>query len=596
MCRISGILNSSLPVHQISNYVNAMCDCMRHGGPDDGGIFVDESASLVLGNRRLSLVDLSHAGHQPMNYAERYTITYNGEIYNYGEIRKELISRGHIFVSHTDTEVVLAAFAQWNVQAFEKFNGMFAFALWDKKEKELYLVRDAAGMKPLYYSGANNGLAFASEIRALKQIPFLQKENKNWPVYLLAYGHIPEPVTTLESVIPLRKGCFLKYNALKGISILQSFKHYSFTENTTGSIDVKEQLRNLMSASVERHLAADASIGVFLSGGLDSAIIASVASSLDKAEIQTLSLYFDEAAFSEKKYQDLLIHKIQSDSFQHLLLQSEFQHSFANIIDDMDMPCSDGINTWFISKYAKEQGMKAVLSGIGADELFGGYPSFSRIEFAKLLQHFPAFLNLKKKSNKKQLNRLAYLKMQGIKGIYLFLRGHFTPYETARQLDGNESEIWNILNDLPVMGDISNLSLRNQASWMEMNLYMQNQLLRDADVMGMIHSVEIRVPFLDNELIKFATGLNSEQKYKGAKRKQILIDSFQNILPREIWDRPKMGFSFPFAKWLAKNKYVSDLMSDGKKITQLNYHKFCEGDLHWSHMMSLILLKNKGIV
>ncbi len=596
MCRISGIISSSFPIHQIQDFVTDMCNCMRHGGPDDGGTFCDESANMVLGNRRLSLVDLSQAGHQPMNYLDRYTITYNGEIYNYNVLRNELIASGHIFNSHTDTEVVLAAFAQWNVQAFEKFNGMFAFALWDKKEKELYLVRDAAGMKPLYYSLANNGVAFASEIRALKKIPFLQKENKNWPVYLLAYGHIPEPVTTLESVLPLRKGCFLKFNLQSGISILQSYKHYSFTESNSYASEPAETLKNLMKESVERHLEADASIGVFLSGGLDSAIIASVASQSGKSKIQTLSLYFDEAAFSEKKYQDLLIHKIKSDSFQHLLLQSEFQDSFSNIIDDMDMPCSDGINTWFISKYAKEKGMKAVLSGIGADELFGGYPSFSRMEFARLLQKFPAILDLKKKSNKKQLNRLAYLKMNGIKGIYLFLRGHFTPYETARQLDASESEIWNILNDLPVMGDVKDLSFKNQASWMEMNLYMQNQLLRDADVMGMIHSVEIRVPFLDNEMIRFATGLNSEEKYKGNKRKQFLIESFESILPREIWDRPKMGFSFPFSKWLAKNNYVSDLMDDGKKITQLNYNKFCAGELHWSHMMSLILLKNKGIV
>lgn len=596
MCRISGIINSSLPVNQIKEYVAAMCESMRHGGPDDGGLFCDDEFHLVLGNRRLSLVDLSQAGHQPMEYEDRYTITYNGEIYNYTELRKELIELGHTFKSHTDTEVVLASFAQWNIQAFEKFNGMFGFALWDKKEKELYLVRDAAGMKPLYYSGSQNGIAFASEIRAFKNIPFLQKENKNWPVYLLAYGHIPEPVTTLETVIPLRKGCFLKYNSISGISILQSYKHYSYTESISDIADVSVQLTQLMYASVERHLEADASIGVFLSGGLDSSIIASVASALGKSNIQTLSLYFDEAAFSEKQYQDLLIHKMKSDSFQHLLLPNEFQNSFADILNDMDMPCSDGINTWFISKYAKEKGMKAVLSGIGADELFGGYPSFARMELARLLQKFPAFLNLKKKSNKKQLNRLAYLKMDGIKGIYLFLRGHFTPYETARQLDANESEIYNIINDLPVMGDVKGLSLKNQASWMEMNLYMQNQLLRDADVMGMIHSVEIRVPFLDNNIIKFATSLPSEKKYHGVKRKQILIDTFENVLPKEIWNRPKMGFSFPFSKWLANNNHVSDLMTNANTITTKNYTRFLEGDMHWSNMMSIILLKNKGIV
>lgn len=573
-----------------------MCTYLKHGGPDDEGFYTDETANLVLGNRRLSLVDLSKAGHQPMHYKNRYSITYNGEIYNFRELRKELEQLGHTFVSHTDTEVILAAFDQWETHAFQRFNGMFAFALWDNEDKYLYLVRDAVGMKPLYYSNASGGIAFASETRALQKIPFLKKENPNWPVYLLAYGHIPEPVTTLDSVVPLRKGCFLKYHANTGISTLQCFKHYSFDE-TTGAGQKNDCIKTLMKESVNRHFAADASIGVFLSGGLDSSIIASLAASLKKSHIQTLSLYFDEAAFSEKKYQDLVLKQIDSSSFQHLLRQTEFQESFPQIINNMDMPCSDGINTWFISKYANIKGLKAVLSGLGADELFGGYPSFSRIRFSRFIQQFPsAFHSIRKKSTRKQLNRLSYLGMDGIKGVYLFLRGHFSPYEIARQLGMHESDVWNILDDLPVMTHVSGLSYKNQASWMEFNLYMQNQLLRDADVMGMAHGVEIRVPFLDDEVIRFAFSMNDEEKYVGPLRKQFLINSFTELLPREIWNRPKMGFSFPFAQWLNQSSFVSGMMKESQKMTRLNYEKFVKGDLHWSHLMSLILLKEKGLV
>jgi asparagine synthase (glutamine-hydrolysing) len=576
--------------------VQQMCNLQEHGGPDDEGLYTAEDAHLVLGNRRLALLDLTTAGHQPMAYSNRYFITYNGELYNFLSLKEELAQLGQVFHTHTDTEVILAAFSQWGSQSFSRFNGMFAFALWDAAEKELYLVRDAAGMKPLYYSASSSGICFASEMRALRSLPFLKEENRNWPVYLMAYGHIPEPVTTLTSVQPLKKGCFIKYNVVSGRQSLQSFKHYSYTEQSSGKAEIIHELKEKMQHSVLRHLVSDAPIGIFLSGGLDSGIIASIAAAAKKSTINTFSLFFEEKAYSEKKYQDLLLSRIDSNSFQHLLKESEFHQSFPDILADMDMPGCDGINTWFISKYAKAKGLKAVLSGIGGDELFGGYPSFSRMAFSGFLQKVPAIaINVRKKSSIKQLNRLSYLNMGGIKGVYLFLRGHFTPYEIARQLGANELEIWNVLNDLPVMNDISGLSGKNQASWMEFNLYMQNQLLRDADVMGMAHGVEIRIPFLDDELIHFATGMDPARKYAGPLRKQVLIDSFKDVLPREIWDRPKMGFSFPFAEWLRNSRFVSDIMQNSKPVTKASYEKFLAGNLHWSHLMSLIILRDRQL-
>lgn len=571
-----------------------MCNCLVHGGPDDGGIFSQPTGNLVLGNRRLALQDLSDAGHQPMHYANRFTITYNGELYNFPELKKELIGLGHVFHNHTDTEVILAAFSQWHTQCFRRFKGMFAFALWDDLEKELYLVRDTSGMKPLYYSLMKEGLIFASEIRALRSVGLFPQQNRNWPVYLLAFGHIPEPVTTLSNVTPLQKGFFLKYSYRTHKSSLQSFAHYSFSDHSLSRHNASSKLSGLMKQAVERHLISDASIGVFLSGGLDSSIIATVASKINKSRLNTLSLYFNEERYSEKRYQDLVINRIQCNSYQHLLTETEFHECIPEFVSAMDMPGCDGINTWFISRYARQSGLKAVLSGIGGDELFGGYPSFKRMKLASYLQKVPGMgLNAGLKSSVKQINRMSYLKLGGIKGLYLFLRGQFTPYGIARQLGATEKEIWNILSDLPVYNPLFNLEHKNTASWMEFHLYMQNQLLRDADVMGMAQSIEIRVPFLDDDVIRFAMSLNTGTKYSGSHNKQMLVDSFKDDLDPEIYSRRKMGFSFPFAQWLGSSQYVKDTLSASSGETKANFEKFKAGKLHWSKLLSVLLLELK---
>ena len=593
MCRIAGMINAALPENVLEDTVQQMCDLQKHGGPDDGGLYISATDSLVLGNRRLALLDLSAAGHQPMSYQKRYFITYNGELYNFISLKEELKGLGHQFHTHTDTEVILAAYAQWNTLAFARFNGMFAFAIWDDHLKELLLVRDVAGMKPLYYSTASGGLAFASEIRAFKPIPYLQESNTAWPVYLMAYGHIPEPATTLRHVKPLHKGFFLKYELRSGKQSLQSFAHYSYSRgflNNKGTSDLAATLKD----AVERHLIADATVGVFLSGGLDSGIIASVAAEIKKSELNSLSLYFKDEFYSEKKYQDILLQQLQCKPQQYLLEEKEFHQQFPNILKAMDMPGCDGVNTWFISKYAAELGLKAVLSGIGADELFGGYPSFKRMQIAGLLQRLPdIIINTAQRSKIQKFNRLSYLQLDGIKGIYLFLRGLYTPNDIAEQLGGTEKEVWTILNEAPVISELNDLHVKNRASWMEFNMYMQNQLLRDADVMGMAHGVEIRVPFLDDSFVRLALSIDPAAKYAGQLPKQILIDNYKTSLPEPVWNRPKMGFSFPFQEWLTNSSYIKEMMHNSNGSTQKNYEKFMRGKLHWSQLMALILLSNR---
>lgn len=573
-----------------------MCDSQRHGGPDDEGFYTDASHQLVLGHRRLALIDLSPGGHQPMSYDNgRYWITYNGELYNYKEIKAELQSAGYLFASASDTEVILASFAAWGTNAFKRFNGMFAFALWDSRDAVIYLVRDRNGIKPLYYSKTEAGLCFASEMRAFSFIPWLQEENKNWPVYLLAYGHLPEPVTTCKNVQPLGKGSFLRYHIQTGKWDIELFGINSYTENLNDRDFAIGQVRDTLSKAVQRHLVSDAPIGVFLSGGLDSSIVAMLASDHQRSGLKTISIIFEEAQFSEKKYQDLVVEKLDCPNWQETLTESIFLQNLPGILQAMDMPGCDGINTWFISKCARESGLKAVLSGVGGDELFGGYPSFKRINKVKWIEKIPAgLLKAGRYTRVKKLRRLSYLGLDGAKGIYLFLRGQFVPATIARQLGATEKEIWQVLDEQPQLDDMYSLSEGNQAAWIESNLYMQNQLLRDADVMSMAHGVEIRVPFLDRELMDLVQQIRSDIKYSERSRKQLLIDSFKDELPAAIWNRPKMGFSFPFTEWLQHSQFVVDIMHSAGAPGAENLRKFRQGDMHWSQLMSLLLLNLKG--
>ena len=596
MCRIAGLADFKNSISHTQHQVEQMCNLLIHGGPDDGGIFIAESCHLVLGNRRLSLLDLSSEGHMPMTYLNQYHITYNGEIYNYQQLKNELIALGHQFSNKTDTEVILAAYAQWGVLAFSKLEGMFAFALFDAQSQELFLARDAAGIKPLYYNINENGLGFASEVRALASVSILNSQNNNWPIYMMAYGHLPEPITTSNDIKPLPKGFFLKYSFQNRQYHYQSFSHFSYSSAINDEETAKRNTKTVLSDAIERQLLADAPIGVFLSGGLDSSIIASLASSFQKDKLNTLSIYFDEEAYSEKKYQDVLIQQLQCNHHQLLLKQVAFEEALPQILSAMDLPSCDGINTWFISKYAAENGLKAVLSGLGGDELYGGYPSFSRFNKAKWLQQLPDFIKtVGKNSSSKRLSRMSYLKLNGIKGIYLFLRGHFTPVDIARYLECDESEVWATLEAMPAIIDTEGIDDKNMASWMEFNLYMQNQLLRDSDVMSMNHGVEIRVPFLDDKNIRMANKISSEIKFSGKLPKQFLIDTFIDDIPQEIWNRPKMGFSFPFSQWLSESHYVEEVMLNGNQQSKNNYKKFMSGKLHWSQLMLLLLLNHRNI-
>lgn len=588
MCRIAGIINNQLSPELIREKVKTMCLALQHGGPDDEGIFCNDSVHLAFGHRRLSIIDLTSNGHQPMaDRTQKAWITFNGEIYNYQEIRAELLKLGAQFSSTTDTEVILQAYLLWGTAAFSKFKGMFAFALFDVVKGLTYLVRDTAGVKPVYYFIKNGGLSFASEIRAFVAAGIATQKDVNWPIRFLAFGHIPEPFTTLQNVYSLPKGSYLCWDHATSTHVVDTYTQTATSAFVTDINEAKLLIKTTLIRAVNRQMIADAPLGVFLSGGIDSSLITLLADQQKKQQLKTISIFFNEKQYDEQAYQRLILDKISGENFLHLVKQQDFESHFTQIIESMDMPTTDGINSWFISKYAHEDGLKAVLSGVGADEYFGGYPSFNRIRYLGYLRNIPPFLfSAARGLLPDPYKKLAFLANKSAIADYLLLRGLFSPGDISSILDTDNRQIIDVLfnsQNVPNLGPYNH----ERASWFETNLYMQNQLLRDTDVMSMNHGLEVRVPFLDEDFTRTAQSIAPQIRFNNQQPKKLLIDSFSNLLPTSVWNRPKMGFSFPLQMWMSKNQQISDISLYKGKLAKKSIQKFKNNQIHWSKAYAL---------
>jgi len=586
MCRIAGIIDYSSP--PTAELITTMRDAMQHGGPDDAGIYMDDQVPLAFGHRRLSFQDLSPHGHQPMmDITAQIVLIFNGEIYNFKEIREELRPYHYPFRSASDTEVIIYAYLQWGKECFKRFNGMFALALLDKRTNKLLLARDHAGIKPLYYSIQKDKLYFASEMRAFIKIKPDWPENKDWRKYFLMFGHLPEPVTTLENVIPLPKQTVLEFDlpSLKATPYKYFTLYYNYTINDKEEATTK--IFSTLTRAVQRHLISDAPIGLFLSGGLDSSLLTLIAKYFQGDNLLTLSLIFENEKYSEKHYQDIIIKKTNAKHRSYLVTENDFMESLPDIIKAMDQPSSDGINSYFISRYAKAYGLKAALSGLGADELFGGYPSFNRAGAINSIRWLPHFMfELAGVFSDERKKKASYLGLKGGLGAYLFNRALFIPSQVAALLDCSEEEVHHALRkcqvELPAF--VEKLVPEEKTSYMEVNLYMQNQLLKDTDYMSMWHGLEVRVPFLDKEVMKLAYSINPDIRFNKDQIKYLLVEAFKKELPEEIWNRPKQGFSFPFDQWM---KQVQP-HSTSKKVAHLRTD-LLKGRTHWSRYWAYIL-------
>lgn len=594
MCRIAGIISSKADTAETYRQVKSMCDALRHGGPDDEGIYINEGGSVCLGHRRLSILDLSSAGHQPMSCKdETIWICFNGEVYNFKEIRRELQTLGYFFNTETDTEVILKAYQQWGSDSFAKLKGMFAFTLFDKQSSEIYLVRDVAGIKPLYFSTNNHTLVFASEVKAFSKTSNAYERDKNWKTYLLAFGHIPEPFTTLKGVESLARGHYLRWNIHTASFVIKKYQGFTYSHDIKDQEEAIYKVREGLKKSVINHLISDAPIGVFLSGGIDSSILTIIADKYQGVKLNSLSINLEETDYNEKKYQELITKNMRGSHSEYFINYKAFIKNFETIVASMDQPSTDGINSWFVSKYAKENGLKAVLSGLGGDELFGGYPSFHRMNTLSQIKKLPSSLikNFRHHPSHKY-KRLYYLSYNNPVGEYLFLRGFFTPPLIASILDVDIKEIDALIENFPLNDQINVLKGGNRASWFETNLYMKNQLLKDTDYMSMSHGIEVRVPFLDQDLVTTVLSIDPKIKFSNRQQKTLLIEGFKDVLPEPIWNRKKMGFSFPFQEWMSRFDKISNLDRYSNPTSKKLMKEFGKGQLHWSAAFALYHINN----
>jgi asparagine synthase (glutamine-hydrolysing) len=548
---------------------------MQKRGPDGEGQWFSSDKRVALGHRRLSIIDLSDQAAQPMCSANGdFVISFNGEIYNYAFLREKLIAKGYHFRSHSDTEVLLHLYAAKGRAMLRDLRGMYAFAIWDNRRQGLFLARDPFGIKPLYYYDDGHTFKAASQVRALLAGGAIDTTPEPaGHVGFFLWGHIPEPFTLYRNIRSLPAGACLWVDA-SGVEKPETVSNINevFSDSVIDvSIDKpQEQLRRILSDSVRHHLIADVPVGLFLSAGLDSATLAALASEFE-SRIITITLGFDEY---QDSYHDetVLAQKIASHyGTQHHSVRigkQDFEKSLANFFNAMDQPTIDGLNTFMVSQAASQCGLKVALSGLGGDELFGGYPSFYQIpQTVKLFRRLPQF-SIPEKAlhfiSASVLNRFTSPKYAGLfnygatwSGAYLLRRGLYMPWELPDILDADMvREGWNTLQTMCLLErtvkKIKNEHLKVAA--LELNWYLRNQLLRDTDWAGMAHSLEIRVPFVDLPLLQTITGMAHDHH---ALTKHNMAQTPSKPLPAEIFQRSKTGFTVPIRKWLAEMSGVS---------------------------------------
>ena len=563
MCGINGVYNHQ-SLTDVENKVKQMNSLTKHRGPDFTDIYLD--STVCLGHNRLAIIDLDSKSNQPfVSNDENLVLVYNGEIYNFLDLKKHL-SKSYKFKTESDTEIIIAAYNTWGIEMVYKFNGMFSFALWDKTNEELFLCRDRFGIKPLYYLEINQSIIFSSSLKAVKSL-YAEDLNVKEDDLLdfIQYGTVHQPNTILERVKSVPRASFLKISNQE----TKIFEYWNLFENTIPSKPIKEPLKNvekLILESVENRLISDVPYGIFLSGGIDSSILVAAASKVSNQNTNTFSVVFKEKGFDERKFSRMMASKYKTNHFELELNPDDILHQIEEPFKFMDHPSVDGINTFFISKQVHQKGFKMALSGAGSDELFAGYPVFKQVfelENKKWLYSFPPQLRnlfgkllIKQKQSLKseKMAEILNLKLLQLPYFYPIFRKIFTNDAISKLTDNRNISYENYpfkwgLSEIDFKKRGSSYPLISKISALEIETYLQNVLLRDSDQMGMANSLEIRVPFLDHNLVEYVLSLPNELKFPSSPKK-LLIDSTNGWIPDEIIHRKKMGFVLPWENWM----------------------------------------------
>ncbi|MBI3878483.1 MAG: asparagine synthase (glutamine-hydrolyzing) [Verrucomicrobia bacterium] len=559
MCGIAGILESSLAREDLVAQLTGAQAALRHRGPDDEGIYLSPDGRTGLAHTRLAILDLSPAGHQPMRDASgRYVITFNGEIYNFQTLRAELAAEGETFQSQSDTEVILKMYQRHGPSCVREFEGMFAFAIWDEQERTAFLARDPLGIKPLFYHERDGVLCFASEIRALLKFrQVLPRVSAPAVCDYLLFGSVQEPETMVEEVHSLPAGHYLIWK--DGRFRTRPYWDVKFSSEPFTPPQAAAAVREVLLDSVQRHFVSDVPVSIFLSGGIDSTLVLALATRVRDARLRTFCISVDDPAFNEGDVAARTAAHFRTEHHDLRLDAPTGRHLLQEFLARSGQPSIDGFNTFCVSKLAHDHGAKVVLSGLGGDELFGGYPSFDRVPklvganrwlgLGGSLKEFGGRC-VERFSRGPQYRRLgSYLAgLPSAAGAYWCVRGIFTPHE-ARVLAAKYAGADGWREGAIHFGVPAQPTPRDEVSYLELTRYMRNQLLRDSDKMSMAWGLELRVPYVDRKVVETVARIPAALRLAPGKR--ILLEAVPEI-PDWVANRPKRGFLFPYEHWMTE--------------------------------------------
>ena len=544
---------------QYKQQVMQMEKCYVHRGPDDNGEFID--TNVAMGFRRLSIIDLE-GGHQPLSYDnQRYWITFNGEIYNYIELREMLAKQGYEFQTDSDTEVLLAMYVRYGEEAVKHLRGMFDFVIWDTQEKVLFGARDHFGIKPLYYAQVGDKFYYASENKAIYSQ--LQKDQRTFDKDALqdymTFQFVPEPETLTKEIRMLQPGHYFIKRPGEDIQIKRYF-YAQFKPVDRPEDEYVKKVRDVLIDSVKAHMRADVPVGSFLSGGIDSSIVVAIAKDLNP-NLETISVGFEREGYSELDVAQETADKLGVKNFSSVITPEEFMKTFPHFVWSMDDPLADpaAVPQYFLAKEARKR-VKVALTGEGADELFGGYKIYHEPESLKCFNYTKPINGL--------LHKIAEIAPEGMKGKSFLMRGT-TPLE--KRYVGNafifdEEEKKQFIKDYnadhsfdkitaPLYRDSKDYDPITRMQFIDMHQWLNGDLLRNADRTTMAHSLELRTPFLDVNVFKVASEIPAKYRIAHGTTKYILRQAAEGIVPAHVLHRPKLGFPVPIRFWLKNEMY-----------------------------------------
>ncbi len=611
MCGIAGIFQ----FRKGNNHHDAlhrMIHCQAHRGPDGQGAYEEPSDGIYLGHLRLSIIDLSAQASQPMKDADdRYMLIFNGEIYNYQEIRSGISD--YPFKTQSDSEVILASYRKWGKDCVKYFNGIFGLAIWDKKEKSLFISRDQLGIKPVYFALDPDKIVFASEIRALLSSGLLPKKINQSALYdYLTYQSTLGSDTLIENIIRLEPGhsLFIKNGKMEKFQYWDLLAERKFEFENQES--VQRQVKEKVLGAVRRQMVSDVPIAAFLSGGIDSSIMVACMALQSDQPVNTFTLAFDEQQYDESEHAEVIAKKYKTNHHKINLASNDILEQIPNIIYQMDNPSGDGINSYIVSAAIRNAGMKVAISGLGGDELFAGYgyaKMYKRVidqngmwSFSKPLRHLGArILSKAKSSSKQKFSQILKTDHPSLHTLYPVFRAVFSKPEINKILQDRGTGGLFIKYLASHESDLSRLPGLSRFSAGDILGYTEGVLLKDSDQMSMANSIELRVPFFDIDLVEYVMAIPDTYK-NPVTPKKLLVDAMDQMIPESIWNRKKMGFTLPWNTWLrgelhtycknALNDLADRGLMNGSVIRDyLARFEKNDSSVSWSRIWTLVVLE-----